>query len=414
MADLIEKTELSQLRIDRGGYSAGPGGGARRSRRRFTWLLVLILLASAGGLAWQKGWLTPALEVQVTVVSRQNPAHTLAVLNATGYVVAQRKVAVASKGTGRLAYLGVEEGRRVVKGEVIAQLENEDLTAVRDEAAARVQSGLALVEQARAEVYDAEVHHRRLKELLAKKTISQSDFDAVDARRLKAKAAELAAVRNVEVARANLRQAQATLDYTYIRAPFDGIVLTKDADVGEVVAPFGSAASAKAAVATLADMETLMVEADVSEANIAKVRTGQPCQITLDALPDTTQDGLVHVIMPTADRSKGTIIVKVRFINRDQRVRPEMSAKVAFLSRPLADDERRLRLGVRASALVTASQSRQAWRVENDQVRLVPVKVGPKLGDMVEVLEGLKDGDRVVLDPKPGLLNGGRVKVQAQ
>ncbi|MBF0530456.1 MAG: efflux RND transporter periplasmic adaptor subunit [Deltaproteobacteria bacterium] len=410
----MEKTELSQLSIDRNSTIGGSPRSPRRSRRRFLWLLLLLMLVMAGGAAWRQGWLIPVPEVQVAIVSRQSPAHSLAVLNATGYVVAQRKVAVASKGTGRLAYLGVEEGRVVTMGEIIARLENEDLTAARDEAAARVQANLAAVEQARAEVYDAEIQFRRSRELLGKQSISRSEFDAADVRRLKSKAAELFAVRNVEVSKAVLRQAQATLDYTFIRAPFNAVVLTKDADVGEVVAPFGSAASAKAAVATMADMDSLMVEADVSESNISKVQTNQPCLITLDALPDTYQEGQVHVIMPTADRSKGTITAKVSFNKRDERVRPEMSAKVAFLKRPLADDERQPRLSIRASSLATGFDQPKVWRLDEDRVTLVTLKIGARLGDTLEVLGGLKDGDRIVAAPQPGLVNGGRVKIQKQ
>jgi RND family efflux transporter MFP subunit len=215
------------------------------------------------------------------------------------------------------------------------------------------------------------------------------------------------------VALAVVRQMQASLDYTFIRAPFDAVVLTKDADVGEVVAPFGGATSAKAAVATLADMDSLMVEADVTESNIGKVRVGQPCQISLDALPDTPLLGTVHVVLPTADRSKGTIIVKVRFQDMDRRVLPEMSAKVNFLSRELSPQELKPRLSLPVQALVTEEGRSLAWRLDGERLERAPVKTGPALGDSLEVLEGLKEGDRVVLSPDKGLTPGEKVKVAA-
>ena len=131
------------------------------------------------------------------------------------------------------------------------------------------------------------------------------------------------------------------LDYTLIRAPFDGVILTKNADVGEVVAPFGSSINAKAAVVTMADLDSLIVEADVSEINLEKVKKGQPCEIQLDSLPGMRFAGQVHMIVPTADRSKATVLTKVKFLEKDERVLPEMSAKVAFLTRQIGRKKNR-------------------------------------------------------------------------
>jgi RND family efflux transporter MFP subunit len=404
------KPDLSQLRIDRSAWGASAPAG--RGRRRA--VVLLALLALLAGLGWTLGWLTPAQEARVAVVSRLSPSQSVAVLNATGYVVAQRKAAVSSKGTGRLVYLGVEAGQRVSQGQVMAQLENGDLAAARDEAQARLEALRAGVEQARAEVNDAQANFKRLAALHQRQVAPKADYDVAETRLLKAKAALHTAERNVQAAQAGLRQAEATLDYTQIRAPFDAMVLTKDAEIGEVVAPFGSAVSAKAAVATLADMGSLMVEADVTESNIGKVRVDQPCLISLDALPDEPQIGRVHVVMPTADRSKGTIVVKVRFDRLLPAILPEMSAKVSFLSRPLAEDERLPRLSVLKAALVERNGRRVAFKVEQGRVREVQPRTGAELGDTAQVLEGLADGDRVVISPSPRLKDGDKVRVVAE
>ena len=144
----------------------------------------------------------------------------------------------------------------------------------------------------------------------------------------------------MKASNAALEGANVAIEYTLIRAPFDAIVLTKNADIGDIVTPIGAAANAKAAVVTIADMNSLEVEADVSESNLSQIRVGQPCEIQLDALPQARFRGAVHMIVPTADRSKATVMVKVRFVDKDPRILPEMSAKVAFLSRPVKQKTR--------------------------------------------------------------------------
>ncbi len=206
--------------------------------------------------------------------------------------------------------------------------------------------------QAEAELTDARLNYQRLKQLLAQNLIARQDYDTAEARYQKAEAAVANARANIKSAAAALNEAQTAVEYSLIRAPFDGVVLTKNAEVGEVVAPFGAALNARAAVATMADMRSLMVEADVAEANIHQVKVGQPVEILLDALPGVRFPGKVHMIVPTADRSKATIMVKVAFDSLDPRILPEMSAKVAFLSRPLKAQEEQPRLVVNPKALV--------------------------------------------------------------
>jgi RND family efflux transporter MFP subunit len=400
-------TDLEQLRIKRG-EELPPGGPSKFRLIALIGAAVLLVLAAL--YLW--GPLQPAQEVSTTVVSRLYPAQAYTVLNASGYVVAQRKAAVSSKSTGRLVYLGVEEGSRVKKGQVLASLENEDLAAVRDQAASQVKEARAALASAQAELTDAKLHHQRYKTLVEQDLVARQDYDEAVARLDKAKAGVANAQAHIRTMQANLANTQAALEYTYIRSPFDGVVTTKNADVGEVVAPFGAAANARAAVVTMADLDSLMVEVDVAESNLDKVRVGQPCEISLDAIPDRRFPGQVHMIVPTADRTKATVLTKIKFLEIDQRVLPEMSAKAAFLSRPLTDEERSPRLTVPKTSLVIREERHFAFVVVEPRVKLVQVQVGPVMGDLVEVTGGLKEGDRVVLDPPASLKDGSRVKVR--
>jgi RND family efflux transporter MFP subunit len=334
------------------------------------------------------------------------------VLNASGYVVAQRKAAVSSKSTGRLAFLAVEEGSRLKKGEILASLENEDLVAAKNQSAASVKEAEAGLASAQAELVDAELQYQRFKTLVEKDLVARQDFDTAVARYKKAQAGVASAQAHIRVTKEALANAAASLEYSYIRSPFDGVVTSKYAEVGEVVAPFGAAVNARAAVVTMADLKSLMVEADVAESNLDKVKLKQPCEISLDAIPDRRFAGEVHMIVPTADRTKATVLTKVKFLEFDERILPEMSAKVAFLSRPLESGERQARLALPKGALVTKGDQTFAYLLQDNAVRLVQVTVGETMGDLVEIKAGLKDGDRVVLKPPPGLGDGARVKVK--
>jgi len=400
---------LESLRLERGESELR----YLRARRRRRLGLALIVPLVLGVALW---WLfTGSLwgpQVQVAPVVKMYPAQAVTLLNASGYVVAQRKASVSSKSTGRLNYLGVEEGSRVKKGEIIGRLENEDLMAVRDRAAANLKAAQASLGQYEAELTDARLNFQRQKRLVAQDLVARQDFDSAEARYRIAQAAVANQQAGIRSAAAALDEAQTAVEYSLIRAPFDGVVLTKNAEVGEVVAPFGAAANARAAVATMADMSSLMVEADVAESNINLVSLGQSCEVILDALPGVRFPGRVHMIVPTADRTKATIMVKVAFDTLDPRILPEMSARVAFLSRPLGPDESQPRLAVSPRALFHKNGQTMAFVLIDNRVQAVPVTAGPALGDLVEVLGGLKEGDRVVLQPPAGLKDRDRVQVR--
>ena len=211
--------------------------------------------------------------------------------------------------------------------------------------------------------------------------------------------------------KAALEGAKAGLDYTLIRAPFDAVVLTKNADIGDIVTPFAAVATAKAAVVTIADMRSLQVEVDVSETNIVGIRVGQACDIQLDALPAIRFRGEVYTIVPTVDRTKATVLVKVRFLDKDPCMLPDMSAKVSFLSRNLKPEERKPRLAVNGSALVGKTDQTHVFVLQGNHVQETSVQTGVKLGDMIEIISGLKSGDRVVINPPKGMKNGTKIKI---
>lgn len=399
--------DVANLKIDKTEKIVKAGG-----RRRRLWIaaaLLLPLLAAAG--LYFGGVLAPALSVDVTTVSLLYPSQSLSLLNASGYIVAQRKAAVASKVTGRIVALTVEEGSRVTAGQVIARMENADVAALRDQAAANLGNARAAREQVRAERDNAAAEHERYGKLVAKGYVSRSEYEVVQTRHRRAVEGVKAAEAAVRAAEAALQNAEVGLGDTLIRAPFDAVVLTKNADVGDIVTPLGAAANAKAAVVTIADMASLQVEVDVSETNIAAIKRGQPCDIHLDAFPDLRFRGQVHAVVPTVDRSKATVLVKVRFLDRDPRMLPEMSAKVAFLSRPLNADERKPRLAVLQAALTDRGEGPVAFVAEGKRVRRTAVRTGGRLGEMTELLAGLKAGERVVLNPPKGLRDGARIRI---
>jgi RND family efflux transporter MFP subunit len=397
--------DLSKLKIDKA-QAFSPG--ARRKPTR--WIIAGIIVVAAVILSLN-GVFTPAVSVEAVSVVRVYPSQTFTLLNASGYVVAQRKAAVASKITSPLVSLSVEEGNRVKKGEVIARLEGNDAAAARDQAAANLNVARFTLEQARAELQDALLSLNRSRELVAKDFIAKSDYDTADARYKKAVAGVSAAEASVNAAKAALHNADVAVEYTLIRAPFDGVVLTKNADVGDIVTPLGAAANAKASVFTLADMNSLQVEVDVSESNLEQVKVGQPCEIQLDAFPESRFRGVVHMIVPTADRTKATVLVKVSFLDRDERVLPEMSAKVAFLQRQVRPDEQRPRTAINPAAVITRGGKTLVFLIRDNRVTETPVSLGSRLGDMVEVLDGLKPGSRIALKPLDRLRNGSAVKI---
>ncbi len=384
----------------------------RRGRTILMRLLLLAVLAGVGSAIWVWRQHAP-LAVEMATVSTVYPSQALTILNATGYVVAQRKASVASKATGRLEWLGVLEGSEVRAGEVIARLENGDTQAMRDLAAANVQVAEANLDQGRADLLEAELAFKRSKTLDTKKLISAQAHDSAVARLAKAEAALAGYKAAVAVAEANLRVSEVALGQTIIRAPFDGVVLTRNANVGDTITPFSQAVDTKGAVVTIADMDTLEVEVDVAEASFLSINVGQPVEIQLEAIPGQRFDGVVNRMVPTVDRSKASTLVKIRFVKRDPRILPDMSARASFLARELTEAERKPVLAVPAAAVFEGGGKKQVYVVEDGQARLRGVELGEKVGDQIEV-RSLPAGTRVVVQPLKGLADGRAVKQEAK
>jgi RND family efflux transporter MFP subunit len=398
--------DLSSLRIEKSTLVS-----RTRRRKRVYWIVSVVVILAVVAILLKTGVIRPSISVQAATVTQVYPSQTFTLLNASGYVVAQRKSALATKVTGRLVWLGVEEGSKVRAGEIIARLENADVTAARSEAQANLSTARWNLDQAKAEYADATLGLTRARELVAKGYIAQADYDTAKARHDKAVAALRAGEAVVKSSEAAVKAADVALEYTLIRAPFNAVVLTKNADVGDIVTPLGAAANAKASVVSVADMGSLKVETDVSESNLEQVKLGQPCEIQLDALPGERFRGKVHMIVPTADRTKATVLVKVGFIDSDPRILPEMSAKVAFLSRSPQPSEEKARTAVTKSAVALRDARTVVFLLKEDRAVETPVTLGGHLGDMEEVQAGVKAGDRVVMSPPAGLRDGSKVRV---
>lgn len=398
--------DLSRLKIDRSGSKAPRA----RKRGAKLWISIVLALVVAGG-AWR--YATAPVKVQTVTVTTAYPYQGATLMNATGYVAAQRKAALASKATGRLIWLGVLEGSKVKEGEVVAKLESSDVAATADQAQANVRQTQANLAQGQAELKDAQANLNRTRELVEKKFESQAVLDQSTARYDKARAALAGMQAAIGVAQASERGARVGVEQTLIRAPFDGVVLTKAANIGDVITPFSNAADSKGAVVTIADMSTLEVEADVSESNIGKVAVGTPCEIQLDAFPDQRFQGNVSRMVPTVDRSKASVMVKVKFKQLDARILPDMSAKVAFLDHEMPAEQRRAQTVINPQAVVERDGAKVAFVLQGDRVRQVPVTLGAKIGDAI-VAGGVSAGDKVVLAPSARLRDGAPVQPETK
>ena len=389
--------DLSALRIHR-----SPGGqdGPPKKTGMFVGITVTIVVLIISAIYLYQKLFAPAVDVRLATVVWTSPSQSNAVLTASGYVVAQRKAAIASKATGRIVYLGVVEGDHVVKDQIIAKLEDSDMHAAWEQAKA----SLAVNE---ADLKTAEQTLMRQKTLLEKGLATQADFENAEAQWLRVKA-------SIEVAKAGVEASEVALEYTIIRAPFNGTVLTKDADIGEMVVPMAASVGSKSAVVTIADMTSLQVEADVSESNIEHILPNQPCEITLDAYPEVRYQGYVAKIVPTADRAKATVMVKVGFNSYDSRVLPEMGAKVLFLkeaTNAVTSTEKPL-LTIPTTSIVERDGKKIAFIIVDNKASSVVLTTGRHMGAFVEIVDGLTPGEKVIDKLDASIADGTKVKVQ--
>ena len=393
-----KNSDLSSLKINRSENDSGP---SKKKNITIIISILAVIVVAFIGYSILSPLFSREIKVNLVEVSLQSPAQTDAVFTASGYVVAQRKAAVASKGTGRLIYLGVVEGDKVKKDEIIARLEDSDVKAQLAEAKANLQLQ-------KAGLNDAKNSYDRQKALIKTGSTTPADLDAAQANYEKTLA-------SIELAKAQVQAAEVAVENTIIRAPFDGTVLTKNADVGEIVAPLAASVNSKGAVVTIADMSSLQVEADVSESNIERITPQQDCEITLDAYPSHSYPGYVSKIVPTADRTKATVMVKVGFRHYDKRVLPEMSAKVLFLSKETKESQKSQQpvLVVPSTAVVTRNGEKVVFTVKNNTASPIPVTTGQQFNSYIEIKSGLKNGDQIIENVTDQIKDGTKVKISS-
>lgn len=401
------QVDLQALRIDRMKMVRG-----RSSLRALLWLALPGVAILAWWLLAGKGVGAGPHQVSLVEVRSVSAGQPDTLLTASGYVVPQTKAAVASKGQGQLVELLVVEGDRVVQGQLLARLDARDVTARLNQGEAQRKQTQAQAEAERAELQRAKSQAARLSALVAQAMASQAELDEALAAR-EASAARLGSLEAAcGAAAAAVDLARVELSNMEIRAPFAGTVLSKNADVGEMVAPFAGAANSRGAVVTIADMSSLQLEADVSEAYIQRVQLGQPCEVVLDAYPQRRYRGEVNRIVPTANRSKATILVKIRFLDLDEAVLPEMSAKVSF-SQPgsAVSQEAGALVAIPRSAVVNQSGVAAVWLVSDDTLHRRVVTLGRSVGTLVEVVTGVNLGEKIVAAPRAEFREGDPVRL---
>ncbi len=407
----LDRDALAALRMGSGdGVTPAPAGRRRKwGRGRIALVAAVVVVV---GLVLSSALRPKVLVVETAAASAPSASGRVTVLNASGYVVARRIATVASKVTGRLIENNVQEGRLVHAGDVLARLDSATVHAAWEVAAqSRVASSRALreVEVRRADALRMLERNRGLaaSHLVAQSVLdtSEADYAALGAR-LEQVRAELG------VAEASVRQRQQDLDDLVIRAPFTGVAISKDAQPGEMVSPISAGGGfTRTGIATIVDMDSREVEVDVNEAFIQRVREGQAAEATLDAYPDAPLPAHVINIVPTADRQKATIKVRISLDRLEARILPDMGVKVAFLEeattgpKPVAL--------VPAGAVVGEGAARAVWVVADGRLQKRAVRVGTSPGDELPVLEGLKPGEQVVLKPDATLVEGARVAQKA-
>ena len=305
------------------------------------------------------------------------------------------------------------------KGDLLARIDARDVQAQLAAAQANIAVSKASIASAEADQRNAAIELRRSRDLVSQGFVSASSLDASVARNDRATAATGNARAALQAAVANANNAKVAVDFTEIRAPFDGVVVTKSANVGDIVTPFSSAVDSKGAVVNMADLSTLEVEADVSEGSLSKIKAGQPCEILLDALPDARFSGSVSRMVPTVDRAKATVTTKVRFDKLDDRILPDMSAKVSFLSSKVDQAANTPTIAVSNDAVVTRNGKPTVFRLktEGDKTvaEAVPVTTGATYPDAVEITSGnLKSGEKLIVKPGDKIVDGTAVALTAK
>jgi len=394
---------LKELRIDR------RPGVMKKKRRWRLWLVIAVVIAAA---LW---WLSGGRPVEVETAKARSAAEggPASVLDASGYVTARRIATVSSKITGKVREVLIEEGQRVAEGEVLARLDADDANAQRDLAQAQLASSQSQLAEARAQLKLAESNLVRTRELAAKKLIATASLDSAVAERDSRAARLISLERVVNVSQDQLKVAQLGVDNTIIRAPFSGVIVTKAAQPGEMISPIsGGGGSIRTGIGTLVDMDSLEVQVDVNEAYIGRVQPRMPVEAVLNAYPDWKIPGEVIAIIPTADRSKATVKVRIALNTRDARIVPDMGVRVSFLEAEKPGAAKPTGVWVPTRAVQTRDGKSAVFVLEGDKVSRTEVSAGEVRDVDQLVTKGLKGGETLVLSPPEKLKDGSRVTVK--
>ncbi|MGH8084010.1 MAG: efflux RND transporter periplasmic adaptor subunit [Lysobacter sp.] len=407
---------LKELRIDR---SAPPPVPSRRG------LWIALAIAAAVLLLALAGWAlfgrddAPQVQTASVVAIGGGNGGSASVLDATGYVVARRMATVSAKITGKVREVLIEEGQHVEAGEVMATLDPVDAAAQRDLAAAQLAAARSQIGGAQARMDEAEANAARLGPLVKQQLVSQAQYDQAVAERDALRAQLLTAKRQAQVAADQLAVADNGVDNTVVRAPFAGVVIAKAAQPGEMISPLSAGGGfTRTGIGTIVDMDSLEVEVDVGESYIGRVKPGMPIEATLNAYPDWQIPGEVIAIIPTADRGKATVKVRIALNEKDERIVPEMGVRVSFLEKAQPADAPQAKPGVLVPATAIVSRGDQDIvfviaepGADESEVEQRAITVSRSLGDDREVTAGLVGGAQVVLDPPEDLVNGARVRL---
>jgi RND family efflux transporter MFP subunit len=396
-------SDLQSLRIDR-------NERPHSSRRGLIWVAVVAIVGALGFVAWRVA--TPMLEaslfkteVGVTEIALVSPSQAQAQLTSTGYVVPQNQVDISSKLVGRVDQTNVHEGSKVTTGQVLFVLDASDQRTQIASAQARVAAARARSAAARAQVAEVTQQLEREKRLAASGAVGQATADDLAARANSLQEQVHATDADVKASEAEVTALSVNFGNTTIRSPIDGTVVTKPLQPGDVVSP-------GVPMAKIADFGSIVVETDVPEARLHLVKKAGPCEIVLDAYPDKHWRGEVVDVSPELNRSKASATVKVRFLDRDDTVLPEMAARVSFLEAPL--DQSKLneppKKIVPGAAVVDRAGSRVVFVLESGKVRMVPVSLAARFGDGYELVEGPSPGTKIVSEPPPTLGDGQAIK----
>ena len=406
------KALLHQLRIDR---TPGEAHGSQ-SRRPLLMAALVAVLALAALLWWLIGAPKPLpVHVAAARAMQGGAGASASVLDATGYVTARREATVSAQITGAVTAVLIEEGDHVKEGQVIGRLDDTAQKAALAQAQAALQSSQALLEQYQVQVAQSVRDLKRNEDLIGRKLVSEQALEQSRAQADEQGAQVIGQRRQVSLAEANLRSAQVQLDYCTVRAPFAGVVIAKSAQVGEIISPFSAGGSfTRTGIGTIVDMDSLEIEVDVNEAYINRVLPGQPVESVLNAYPDWKIPSHVIAIIPTADRSKATVKVRIAIDTKDPRIVPDMGVRVSFLEEkkpgaPAAAAPSGVLVPV--TAIRAEGGAQVVYVIEEGKAQRRTVTLGGTAGAEREVLTGVRAGETVISDPPTGLKDGTAVSV---